>query len=76
LPEEVSAQEALFPLEETLPFDGWDAARAAELYRQSPSRARGREIDLAIAAMALRRGAALWTLNPDDFADVSGLRLV
>ena len=38
--------------------------------------ARGREIDLAIAACALDDGAAIWTLNPGDFRDVPGLRLV
>jgi predicted nucleic acid-binding protein len=45
------------------------------LYRKVP-RPRGREIDLAIAACALTQDAALWTLNPSDFADIPGLELV
>lgn len=48
---------------------------ACRLYG-SVRRARGREMDLAIAAHALVAGAALWTLDPKDFADVPGLRLV
>lgn len=32
-------------------------------------------MDLAIAACALEHGAALWTLNRDDFADIPDLRL-
>ena len=48
---------------------------AARLYR-SVRRPRGRAIDLAVAACALTAGAALWTLNPGDFADVPALRLV
>jgi predicted nucleic acid-binding protein len=39
-------------------------------------RPRGREIDLAIAATAIVHDAALWTLNPRDFADVPRLRLI
>ena len=73
--EELAAQEALFPAAGALPFGTDEAARAAELYRSLP-RARGREVDLAIAAMALTWRAALWTLNPADFADVPGLGLV
>ena len=34
-----------------------------------------REIDIAIAACAIRHEAALWTLNTADFADIPGLRL-
>jgi predicted nucleic acid-binding protein len=33
-------------------------------------------VDLAIAACAIVHGAALWTLNPQDFKDVPGLELV
>jgi predicted nucleic acid-binding protein len=40
------------------------------------SRARGREIDLAVAACAMANGAAIWTLNPGDFRDIPDLRLV
>lgn len=74
LREELTAQETLFPRREALPFGDEEAARAAALYRDLP-RPRGREIDLAIAAVALDRGAALWTLNPSDFEDVPGLDL-
>jgi predicted nucleic acid-binding protein len=38
-------------------------------------RARGREIDLAIAACALAHGASLWTLNENDFTDIPDLIL-
>ena len=75
LPEELQAQQALFPVEEVLPFGAGEARRAALLYGQVP-RSKGREIDLAIAAHALELGAALWTLNPADFADVPDLELV
>jgi predicted nucleic acid-binding protein len=37
--------------------------------------ARGREIDLAIAACAICSDARLWTLHVDDFRDVPGLEL-
>jgi predicted nucleic acid-binding protein len=32
-------------------------------------------MDLAIAACALAHDAALWTLNPNDFADIPDLSL-
>lgn len=72
---ELSAQEELFPSERAAAFGPAEAAMAARLYKQV-RRARGREIDLAIAACALADGAALWTLNPGDFRDLPGLRLV
>lgn len=74
LPEEVAAQEALFPTESAVAFGPAEAALSARLYR-SLRRARGREIDLAIAACAITREAQLWTLNPADFHDVPNLRL-
>jgi len=55
-------------------FGAAEAARAAQLYVVLP-RARGREIDLAIAACALTLGARLWTRNPRDFRDLPGLQL-
>jgi predicted nucleic acid-binding protein len=73
--EELAAQEALFPAEAALPFGHDQAATAARLYR-TVSRARGRELDLAIAAQAIGLDAALWTLNPADFGDIPGLRTV
>ena len=38
-------------------------------------RARGRDLDIAIAACAVAHGARLWTLNPDAFRDLSGVEL-
>ena len=72
--EELAAQEALFQASTALPFGPAEAARAAQLYISLP-RGRGREIDLAIAACALTLGAPLWTLNPRDFRDLTGLEL-
>jgi len=72
--EELAAQEALFPRAAAIPFGPAEAKRAAELYRGVRG-ARGREIDLAIAACALCHDARLWTLNTDDFEDVPGLQL-
>jgi predicted nucleic acid-binding protein len=74
LPEELAAQEALFPSESAIPFDKEEAIVSADLYR-AVNRARTREVDLAIAACALVRGARLWTLNGADFQDVPGIRL-
>ncbi|MGC9970935.1 MAG: type II toxin-antitoxin system VapC family toxin [Bryobacteraceae bacterium] len=74
LPEEVAAQEALFPSESAVPFGSQEAALSAKLYR-TLRRPRGREIDLAIAACAISRQAELWTLNGADFADIPALRL-
>ena len=72
--EELTAQEALFPSAQAIPFGPDEARIAADLYR-ALSRPSGREIDLAIAACALAWRAALWTLNPKDFEDVPGLEL-
>ena len=74
LPEELAAQEALFPATAAVPFGPVEAARAARLYVRL-ARSRGREIDLAIAASALTLGARLWTLNSRDFRDLEGLEL-
>lgn len=72
--EEVAAQEALFPRQAALPFGPVEAAVASSLYARV-KRARGREIDLAVAAHALVQNAGLWTLNRQDFADIPDLRL-
>lgn len=72
---ELTAQEALFPADLAAPFGPVEAKLAADIYR-TIRRPRGREIDLAIAACALAHEAALWTLNPGDFADIPTLRLV
>ncbi len=73
-PEEVAAQEALLPRAAAAPFGSPEARVAAELYR-AVARPRGREIDLAIAACAIVRGARLWTLNAGDFRGVPRLQL-
>ncbi|HEY0592006.1 MAG TPA: type II toxin-antitoxin system VapC family toxin [Thermoanaerobaculia bacterium] len=73
--EELALQDELFPSEEAIPFGPAEARAAAALYASIP-RPRGREIDLAIAATALVRGAALWTLNRRDFDDIPALDLV
>jgi predicted nucleic acid-binding protein len=71
---ELDDQEALFPRAGAVPFDSEAAVVAARLYASLP-RARGREIDLAIAACAIAHGAALWTLNRSDFDDIPNLTL-
>lgn len=73
--DELEAQESLLPRESIVAFSAAEAAIAAELYGKL-KRTRGREIDLAIAACAISQNATLWTLNPSDFGDIPGLRLV
>jgi predicted nucleic acid-binding protein len=75
LRQELIDQEGLFPSQHVIAFGSSEATVAADLYRRLKN-ARGREIDLAIAATALTRDAALWTLNEADFRDIPGLRLV
>jgi len=72
---ELATQEELFPSEGAVAFGAAEAALASRLYKQA-LRARGREIDLAVAACAISAGAAIWTLNPGDFRDIPDLRLV
>jgi predicted nucleic acid-binding protein len=71
---EVADQEALLPAAAALAFGASEALIAARLYRALP-RARDRERDLAIAAVAMAHEASLWTLNRADFADIPGLEL-
>ena len=71
---ELEAQEALFPRRQAAVFGHREAGLAAELYAQV-ARPRGREVDLAIAACAIVRAGALWTLNRADFADLPGVDL-
>ncbi len=73
-PEELRAQEALFPGEVAVPFGAREAAVAAELHRGA-RHSRARAVDLAIAACAVVHGAQLWTLNAADFEDLPGLTL-
>jgi len=73
--EELFWRELLFPDHEAVPFGPIEAAIAANIYRvvKSPRR---RQVDIAIAATAISRDVALWTLNRRDFADIPGLRLL
>jgi len=75
LPQELHVCEELFPQDQAIVFGVMEAHAAANLYRKV-RRPRGREIDLTIAASAILRDAALWTLNRDDFRDIEGLPLV
>jgi len=71
---ELELQRALCPDEEIVNFGAAEAAVAADLYRRL-TRARGRDMDIAIAACAIAHRAALWTTNVTDFRDIPGLRL-
>lgn len=72
---DLSAQEALFPTENAVAFGATEAALAAKLRSQLPRR-RGRAVDVAIAACAIANGAAIFTLHPDDFRGIPGVRLI
>jgi predicted nucleic acid-binding protein len=72
--QELGDQEALLPAADARPFGPAEADRAARLYR-TLKRARGRDMDIAIAACAIEHDARLWTLNPDDFRDMPQLTL-
>lgn len=72
--DELADQEALLPASHAREFGAAEAATAARIYR-SLRRARGRDMDIAIAACAIEHGARLWTLNPDDFRDLPDLDL-
>src|SRR5215510_16393553 len=73
--QEIADQEALFASDDAIPLGTTEALMAADLYRKV-KRARGREIDLAIAACAIAHNAALWTLNREDFKDIPALTLI
>ena len=66
--------EWLVPASHAQGFGTHEAAAAADIYRRL-KRARGRDMDIAIAACAVTHGAQLWTLNPADFDDLPGLAL-
>jgi predicted nucleic acid-binding protein len=72
--EELADQEALLPSADARAFGPAEAQCAARLYR-SLKRARGRDMDIAIAACAIEHDARVWTLNPDDFRDMSDVSL-
>jgi predicted nucleic acid-binding protein len=69
LAEELRIQEALLPGDDAAMFGPAEASLAATLYRRV-RRARGREVDLAIAACAIAHDAAFCTLNAGDFSDI------
>jgi predicted nucleic acid-binding protein len=73
--DELAAQKALLPAQSACHFGITEAALAADICRRL-KRSRHREIDLAVAACAIVQHAALWTLNPRDFADIPGLELI
>ena len=75
IPEQIEAQEALFPSSEAIAFGSAEALLAADVY-QKIKRPRGREIDIAIAACAIVHEAHLWTVNPADFKDIPNLKLL
>ena len=72
--QELAIEQLLLGPEVTVGFGEDEARTAADLYRRL-KRARGREIDLAIAACAVEHGASLWTLNVQDFDDIPELVL-
>jgi predicted nucleic acid-binding protein len=74
-PEDLAAQEELFPAHSAIAFEAEDAIIAAQLYL-AVRRPRDRDADIAIAASAIRHDAELWTLNAGDFKDIPGLRLL
>jgi predicted nucleic acid-binding protein len=71
---ELMHQETLFPRASAFVFGLQEAAVAADICRRLGNPPH-RGIDLAIAACAIVQGAAVWTLNPDDFRDIPGLEL-
>ena len=71
---EIAMQAAVFPPASAIGFGPEEARCAADLYRRI-ARARGRDLDLAVAACALIHDAQLWTLNAADFADIPNLKL-
>ncbi len=73
-PSELEAQRLLFPENRAVRFGPREARVAAGLY-QTLERARGREMDIAIAACAIAADAEFWTQNRSDFADIPKLTL-
>ena len=73
--QELADQEAFLPSAEAFPFGRREAEIAAGIYREL-KRPRSRSSDVVIASCAIAQNAALWTLNPRDFADIPGLDLI
>lgn len=72
--EELALEAVLVGPDAVTAFGEREAKLAADLYRKV-RRARGRELDIAIAACAVTQDAHLWTLNHEDFQDIPGLHL-
>ena len=75
IPEQIDAQEALFPSADAVSFGSAEALVAADIYKKV-KRARGREIDIAIAACAITHDAEFGTVNTEDFKDIPNLKLI
>ena len=71
---EKEAVEAFVASDMVTVFGRGEAVRAAGMDRRVKG-ARQRQADIAIAACAVEAGAALWTLNRSDFADIPELTL-
>lgn len=71
---ELAIEASLLGPESVVAFGEPEARLAAAAY-STVRRARGRELDIAIAACAISQGAWLWTLNVADFADIPTLDL-
>lgn len=65
---------------EPLPFDVWAARAYGRVYASvlaAGRKPRGRRaVDLLIAATAIGAELPLYTMNPDDFADLDGLEVI
>lgn len=62
-----------------LPFDGAAArafAQVAAAMRRQGRKASARSFDAMIAAIAIATGLPLYTLNPDDYANIDGLQVM
>ena len=67
--------DALLRTFDVLPFED-DDAQAYRRIVQAAGYSRRKILDRMIAAQALVAGATLVTLNPDDFKDVPGLKML
>jgi hypothetical protein len=70
---ELAAQEELLPSDRAVVWGSAEARLGSAIYNKV-KKPRGRELDLAIAACAINHDATLWTLNPEDFSDIPGLK--
>ncbi len=62
-----------------LPFDGAAArafAQVAAAMRRQGRKVSARSFDARIAAIAMATGLPLYTLNPDDYANIDGLQVM